>query len=459
MLLAAPVPAHAAGAGADGGSLAVVVLLVGLVGTAYLLTHFVVDWIQRAFLVATNVEYLILGALLGLILLPDPATSAWLGSLRTGTWLGQLPWPEPMTGMPWLPPLVALACGWIGLLYGMALDLPTLLGRRDGSMRAALADGLLTAVPVGLACWGLFQAFAPGSGAVATLCASVLGTTAWAGSTSSLDVVRRRYGVEGDTLVGLTRSARFADSMAILAFGSLFAIFHGQVADVVSGTAPLPTRVPTPVEWVALTLGLGAGLGLLFSWFLDDDDSEPGALVALVGIIAFASGAAYFLDLSELTVNLVVGVMLVNTAPAGARLRATLASSYRPINLLLLLLAGAIWDPPPWNLALVLVPCALGVRFLGKVAASRAASWGSTLRSDNYRGALGQGDVAIAMAITFKLVFDAGRVAPDPAAGLVDATYTAILVGVVLYEIVAPRALKSLLVDAGEIRRESAPGG
>ena len=70
---------------------------------------------------------------------------------------------------------------------------------------------------------------------------------------------------------------------------------------------------------------------------------------------------------------------------------------------------------------------------------------------------IGQGDVAIAMAVSFKLVYDIGL---DPAMrgtyvdDIIDATYTAILVGVMIHEVLAPRLLKGLLVDTGEIRRE-----
>ena len=46
-------------------TLATVVTLVLGVGAAYLLAHFVVDGLQKRFLISTNVEYVALGVLLG----------------------------------------------------------------------------------------------------------------------------------------------------------------------------------------------------------------------------------------------------------------------------------------------------------------------------------------------------------------------------------------------------------
>ena len=462
----APTPAWAAGGGGNSGSLLLVVILVGVVGLAYLLTHSVVEWLQRLFLIATSIEYLVLGVLLGVVLFPGDTTESVFSAVRAVPGLGWLPEGGNLGTVALLAPFIALTAGWIGLIYGMVLDVRTLMSRRDGALRLAIVEGVLTAVPVAVVAYFLLKAFAPeelpGGEQSLLLCAGVLGTTAWAGSTSAMDVVRRRYNVVADTLTTLVRSARFSDMLAILAFGTLFATFHDIVAPDLVEAAPT-ARVPTPVEWSAITLGLGAGLGLMFAVYLDEDDSDNGTLLALVGIIAFASGAAYFLDLSEITINLVLGMVLVNVSQrSGAKVRRTVQGTYRPISLLLLLLAGMLWDAPPVLLTLLLAAAFIGVRFVGKIGAGVVSSLTTPLRRDLFRGMIGQGDVAIAMAVTFKLVYDLGmpeEIAAGYVGDIIDATYTAILVGVVLHEIIAPRLLKGLLVDTGEIRREASVGG
>jgi hypothetical protein len=461
-----PAPALAAGGGVDAGTLATVLFLVAAVGGAYLMTHFVVDWLQRAFLVSTSVEYLLLGLLVGLFLQPGSRDAIPAAGSPAEHAAGFIAWPDPLDDLTVLAPLIALAAGWTGLIYGMTLRLSTLFEHRDGALRLAVVEGLLTAIPVAFAAWGLMRVSMPSvtdepGASVLMLCAGVLGVTAWAGSTSAMDVVRRRYKVDGAVLSMLVRGARFGDLIAILAFGTLFAVFHGVAVPSLPSDAPV-YRLPTPVEWVVITIGLGLALGALFAWFLDEDDSDTGALLALTGIIAFASGAAFFLDLSGLTINMILGLTLINISGAGDKVRRSIEGTYRPITLLLLLLAGALWTPPPWLLTVLLTLVVLGVRLGGKILSGLVASIGTDIRRDVFRGVIGQGDVAIAMAVSFKLVYDVARgpeVFDAAARGTIDATYTAILVGVVIHEIVAPRMLKGLLVDAGEIRAETGPGG
>lgn len=439
------------------------VLLIAVIGVAYLLTHFVVDWLQKLFLIATNIEYLLLGLLIGMLLLPGRSRAPLLDSPPEA--FRFIAWPEPLSDLTMLAPLIALAAGWIGLVYGLSLRVTTLFDRSDGAFRLAVVEGLFTAIPVALASYGVLAATFPEvndgpSHDALLLSAGVLGVTAWAGSTSAMDVVRRRYKLDGAFLETLVRSARFSDILAILAFGVLFSVYHGVAVPEISEDAPLG-RLPTSIEWIVVTIGLGAALGALFSWFLDEDDSDTGSLLALTGIIAFASGAAFFLDLSGLTINLVLGLVLINISKSGDKVRRSIEGTYRPMTLLLLLLAGALWTPPPILLTMLLTLVVLGVRLGGKIFSGIVASVGTKIRRDVFRGMVGQGDVAIAMAVSFKLVYD---IALNPellnaaAQSTIDAAYTAILIGVVLHEVVAPRMLKGLLVDTGEIRDES-PGG
>jgi len=107
-------PAFAAGGG-TAGDLGGVVLLVVMVGVAYLLAHVVVDRLQRRFLLVTGVEYALLGLLMG------PTLTALPVFLD----------PKP------LAPVIALAAGWVGLAFGARFDGS---GVR-GSIAAAFADG------------------------------------------------------------------------------------------------------------------------------------------------------------------------------------------------------------------------------------------------------------------------------------------------------------------------------
>ncbi|MGB0678441.1 MAG: hypothetical protein ACPGUV_02120 [Polyangiales bacterium] len=405
--------------GGSGESLAIVVIFIACLVAAYLIAHFVVDRLQQRFLVHVGLEYIFVGVAIGPLVPQIPVLSDLRGIL----------------------PMIALAAGWIGLLRGMELNLRQ-LGRAPGSAQVSLVHAVVAG---GLCTAGAYHAFlAPGwprpasPAAQVALCAGVLGCVAAAGGTAPLQVLARRYTLEGPLVPLLARAARLSDLFAIAVFGVLFCVFRpegSQAGLILSAT-----------EWAVVSVGLGLGLGLLFTPFLGGEESANSRFLALVGLICFASGTAYLLRLPALLVNLVLGVTLVNTAKSGAKIQATLENTARPMHLVLLVLAGALWQPPPALATLLATAGFVLLRTLGKFLASRVAAWGTALRPDLYRGLLGHGEVTVAMAVSFRLVY---------AGPLVDLTYTVILASVVLQDLLAPRLLRALLVDAGQLERGS----
>ena len=420
LLASATALAGGGGGHSDAGSgisPSILVILVLGVAAAYLLAHFVVERLQRRFLLATGVEYILLGVL--------------LGPLVAGLLTDELLTP--------LGPLIALAVGFIGLTFGMVFNVRELMEIEDRSFRLALLEGLGTCFAVtGSSFWffrsGLFGTYDDSDAVVA---AAVLGCAAWAGSSSAVDVVSRRYRANGPLVQSLRRASRFGDLLAVLAFGSLFCVFH-------TGLGDFSGYDPGMIEWGVITLALGCALGALFSVFLDARDAENSRLLALSGIITFASGAAFFLELSVLAINAILGVVLTNSRD-GKAVKASLASAVRPMTLILLVFAGVLWRPVDLTATLVVVLAYPVLRFVGKVVGCWIASLGTPLRRDMFRGLLAQGDVAVAMAVSARLVFDSTAI---------DVAYTAILASVLAHEFIAPRLVKGLLVDAGEIDHE-----
>ena len=115
------------------------------------------------------------------------------------------------------------------------------------------------------------------------------------------------------------------------------------------------------------------------------------------------------------------------------------------MTIVLLIFAGALWE----RTALVPTLLALGgflvLRTGAKWLASAIAGWGTTIRKDLFRGLLAHGDVTLAMAVSFRLVYD------GDAAKL---AYSVVLGSIILNYLMAPRLLRGLLVDEGEIQRE-----
>jgi hypothetical protein len=387
--------------------------LILLVGAAYVLTNAVVGRMRRRWLAATGIGYVALGILLG------PAVSPRLGIVADLTALA---------------PVIAFGTGWVGLLYGMELEIGRALPER--SLRIAVVDaGAALAVGWPAADWILTRMAIPNP----ALCAFCLGCVAMAGSSGAVEAVEARHpALRAQILSVLRRGSRVGSSVAIAVFGLAFCLFH-------RGSTLLATP-PTPSDWVLLSVGLGLALALLFAVFLGDAPSEDSLFLTTSGILLLASGAAFFLNLSALAVNLVLGVVLAQTRH-GAAIRSALQRTAHPVSIVLLMFAGALWTPVPVLPGIALSVAVIALRIAAKVAGGFAASVGTPLRADVSRGLLAQGDVAVAMAISMRLAWSGPGI---------DLAYTAMLASILAFELAAPRALRGLLVDAGELADESA---
>jgi len=407
--------------GSDGPGLAPVLIILATVVFAYLIAHFFVDWMQRRFLVVSGLEYMLLGALLGREVVTDI---------------------HVFDDVTTLAPVIAFAAGWVGLLCGMQLQRGSASEVSDRSIRLGTMDAVGTAVGVTVVAWLLFESGLLGVTVVgyeAKVAAVAMGCAAAAGSTSAVDLMRARYPALMTNLLDLLgRAAKIGDVLAILGFGLMFCAFHEGA--VRGGT-------PGPSEWLLITLALGVALGGVFWGYLDDELDENTRFLALSGIIIFASGAAFFLNLSALMVNLVLGAVIVKS-PHGEDVYGTLVGTMKPIRLILLVFAGALWKPVDPLLALTLASGYIGLRLVFKVVSGWVTSVGTPLRSDIFRGLFAQGNVALAMAISLQLVYEGE---------LIDLVYTAILISIAVHEFLAPRLLKGFLVDAGELRQDVEP--
>ena len=412
----------------------IVLTLVALVIVSYLMSHWFVDRLRARFLFTTGAEYIAVGLLLGPVI--APTVVGWLQP--DSTWKGVLN-PEIVRQVA---PIMSLAIGWMGLIYGMQANLRELVMRREGAMRLALVEGVLTMAVVGWGSWqllrsGLVGDFEPRDAEIA---AWILGASAAVGSAGAIDLVRRVFGASGEHTELLDRAIRLGELVAIALFGLVFCMYHEGAQGTVEGW--------NAANWVLVTIGLGVGLGVLFYLFLLGEEHEPDKeFLALLGIIVFASGAAWFLQISPLVVNLILGAMLANLAPNAAELRETLARYHRPMVLLLLIFAGALWSPPGSAAVAVLAVAYVAVRSVARVVGGWLAVSGlrSEIRRDIGRGLIGQGEVAVALAISYRLVYQGP---------VVDLAFTAILASVVISDLWSARLVKGLLIDAGDIQGE-----
>lgn len=401
---------------------------------AWLIAHFVADWIQERFLVTSGSEYMLLGVLLG----PVPIVALLFDSNNSLSLINQ-------ETLRQLDPLMSLAIGWVGLTYGANLSPTRVLARGRGAITLSLVSTFTTfAVVAGMSWFILGWTWTGDLSTIDRLgAATSLGA---AGAVSSPTVLRRikaKFDAKGPTSKVLAQSGRLDEMLGILGFGVIFCFFHGDSSNL--------ERAITSTEWFVISVALGLLLGGLFRFFLKDEDDRDKQFLSLVGIIVFASGSAHFLELSPLLVNAVMGLaMMVGVEDkVSERILAVLERSRQPMYIVMLIFAGATWLPVP-PMAWLFVACFVVLRFGARLLSGWSSSvfLSGELRRDIGRGLLPQGEVAVAMALNLTLVFG-GR----PVMAWV---FSAILASVLLNELWSARMLRGLLIDAGDIRHTAA---
>ena len=404
---------------------------LAVITVGYILAYLVFDRLRDRFGYVGGAEYVVIGFLLG------PRVTGLLGA-------GQV---QDLT------PIVSLALGWLGMLLGTYFRLPAIALIESSHLRIAFTEALVTFGAALAALLALFHYVAGYAWPEATVQAVTLAAVATLSSAAAVDAITRKPGQVSPLFPVLQLTARIDALVGVVAFGLVLAIFHlGQVS--------LAVRPPTATEWAVINLAVGVASGVLFHLFLgprghlDEAEGSSRLFVALAGAIVVASGASYYLNLSPIFTNLVLGFILANSGSAHRDVTRLLVNTERPVYLALLIFAGAAWSPSSPELlfvAPVFVIIRLGARFLGGWIAGGLVAPPELRNPRLGRALLAQGGIAVALAVNYT------QVRPDLNADLI---LTATLVSVLLFDIVASREagdVISLAARTDDAEREAAP--
>ncbi|HJR17608.1 MAG TPA: hypothetical protein VJ808_12195, partial [Gemmatimonadales bacterium] len=387
---------------------------LAVITVGYILAYLVFDRLRDRFGYVGGAEYVVIGFLLG------PRVTGLLGAEQVQD----------------LTPIVSLALGWLGMLLGTYFRLPSMAIIEASHLRMAFGEALVTFGCALAALLALFHQILGYPWPEATVQAVTLAAVATLSSSAAIDAFSRKAG-QSPIFPVLQLTARIDALVGVAAFGLLLAIFHlGQVS--------LEVRPPTATEWAVINLAVGVASGVLFHLFLGprghlhEVESDSRLFVALAGAIVVASGASYYLNLSPIFTNLVLGFILANSGSAHRDVTRLLLNTERPVYLALLVFAGAAWSPSSPQLlfvAPVFVVVRLSARFLGGWVAGGVLAPPELNTPRLGRALLAQGGIAVALALNYT------QVRPDLNADLI---LTATLVSVLLFDIVASR-------EAGEV--------
>jgi Kef-type K+ transport system membrane component KefB len=410
---------NGAGHGGLGSDLYSVLILLAIIGAAYIITHLLLERVAERFGFVTGAEYIVLGALLGPV----------LGVLDLDT-------------LSALTPVSVLGTGSLGLLAGLNLNFRNFSALQTRAFKSGVIIALGTFVAV-VGAPTLLALYFKAPGGVGELMPIFLctGAVAIVVNAGPMRAMAAFLGAEGRATEFGVQVARFCSSVGIIAFGLIFCLYN-------------ETSVPFPVEapfvwltWLGIHLLLGIILGLVFATFLGRDFSDDKLITVFMGMVIFTSGFAYFLHLSPIFVNFILGVVLINVGRHVEHVQNRLIAIRRPLYIILFFFAGAGWAlqaEPVWGYFLVLVY--LGLRFAGRLIGSMAATRAISIQSYGAgmsRALQGSGALSVAMLLDFNQVFGTLE--------YVGLMYNGLLIAIVLSEIFSYPMTRSWLIDVADV--------
>ena len=404
-------------------------LIFGLIllSFTYMAAHVIVDRLQRRYLFVSGIEYVALG--MGL---------SYLAVFH-----------NPQTYLP----AITFAIGWVGLTYGLKLSVGVVI--RSGAMlRLALTEFFVVGLGLGAFVTFVTYSLLHQDWSVSLVCGGMLGSASLAGSDSAIEVIKQRYPrLQSHLLQSLFQGAQINNLLAIMMFTLVMCTYNRE--KLVPGfyeSFPLQGGAILAL----ITLFGGLILAFLYKLFLLSPHSDDGPsteetrksdnsrFLALTGIICFASGAAYFVNIPVLALTVALGWGLSRTHHKEP-IYAMMESAKKPAMLILLVFAGVQIKGIALTKVAALLCAVVLLRVLLKACSSWLCGYGSSIRSDLFRGHLSQGIISLAIALSFQ-----GSVSGEGGA----IVYAVAVLSVAINELISPRWLRGLLIDIGEIRDE-----
>lgn len=337
-----------------------------------------------------------------------------------------------------LEPFLVLALSWVGLLLGVQLQARHLVRFPGTYFRVALLEGgtalLATLVVMGalFALWTPFVATMDDRWRAA-LCLGAAAAVSFPPAGGGRDRSRAR----GGHPAGLLRFAAALDPLVALAgVALLFSLWHA--ADTTPGGSLAAW------QWLGVSILGGTLLGGVFLLLLWTTRDQNETSLVVLGMALFSGGIASVYQLSPLVICFVEGVLLGNFAPRLERLLMMFLRLERPLYVILLVLAGAMWDfTDPWGYVLtgVFLLVRTGAKRAGAAAALTAVRLPFEVPRRWWLGLVPQGALAVAVAASYLLVHR------DP---LAESVFSAVLLSTLSLHLFSGRIIDTALAPDGK---------
>jgi hypothetical protein len=265
-----------------------------------------------------------------------------------------------------LKPVLNFGLGWLGFIIGAQLDIRVLDRVPKGTAYLILVEALgpfaITAAGCGMVMIAFHESGMSLDDPALWRNLILLGLAAAMTAPKKFRGFANRTWHEGrgvDVLLG-----QLDEIVGVIGLVFITAYFR----DDAGGTWQLPDTA-----WIFISLGLGVAIGVLIFAMIRVPVSNAEFLAVVLGGIAFASGLAVYLRLSPIAICFIAGVLVTNF-PNDERdsIFRILRHLERPVHLLFLIIAGAMWKVTDWR-GWLLVPLFVAGRTLGKSTGMLAA--------------------------------------------------------------------------------------
>ncbi len=355
---------------------AAIIVLIALLGSRTTFTRVKLPLAARH-VYLTGAEYILIGLCLGDLM---------LGLLDQQALLG-------------LDPLLFLALGWIGLMFGVQLEISRIERFPRQYFLLAMGQATITLVVCLLSFLFLVGIAGQFTSDMFIVGAITLSAIAVPTAQSSLVMIQKELGLRRSKVMEVLIFISGIDELVgLVVFGFLFCYVHE--------VSPVGLRSLISLQYLILSLGLGVVMGALLHILTRLRCSQGELLLFIVGSIVFCAGAAALLGVSPLFVSAVAGVVIANVRGAKERISRVLTSLERPYYIVVLILGGALLHPARgWVLVLVLtlvyVLVRLAGKWLGGYVGSKLFRAPLQLPSSIGLGLVSQGGMAAAMVVSF----------------------------------------------------------
>lgn len=332
-----------------------------------------------------------------------------------------------------LAPVTALAVGLIGAVFGARFEWRYVHRIPWRVWLLVVFQSAAAFAVVGLAAW-LFTRLVPALAAAWSPALPAILTLAAVAAVSGPDAVARvvhALGVRRPVAQTFGLAAALETAFGAFAFMLVLALYPPR--ELAGGAGGAGGAGPGWYTWLALAVGSGIGVGVLFLGLTRLIPEREGLGLRLVGVLLLGAGIGYAANLSPFVVCALAAAVIVNGSPLRRQVLAALHTWEHPIYAIFLIIVGALLTlPTAW--IFLAVPALAALRVAAKWTAARYGR--EPLRVPALPPHLGlatlaQGGVAVALGINFFLTY--GADAPEAAGAVV----TTILLGALLAQALA----------------------